>query len=337
MEDWDYVGELTDEPWDEVAGEGVQSLFTVLGKPVTAYAVGLALAVLLGLLLLWWTSRRAKLKDGTASTLGLLAIPLGLIGARLFYVVTQYYFFEEIGFENAWKLWQGGFALWGAVGGVALAALITAKITGQKAAALLDACAAPAALTIAVSRFAEYFSGEGIGLYVEDWVKVFRFFPFAVQNEFGEWYWAVFMLEGLVALAILAAVLRKERPAGDTARLFLILYSAAQVFLESLRRDGCLKWQFVRVSQLTAAIVLGLLIIAAIIRRSRAAQKLPSLEALIALCAGFAVCIGLCIWMEFAIDKFHELPVWGVFLITALSCVGLGVITCRIVFPKKKA
>ena len=66
----------------------------------------------------------------------------------------------------------------------------------------------PAALTIALCRFSEYFSGEGIGMYVEN--EALRFFPLAVSNEWGEWYWAIFVLEGLAALAIMACLLRQR-------------------------------------------------------------------------------------------------------------------------------
>ena len=211
-------------------------IFSLLGMPVTAYAVCIAAAAAMGIAALTVRCRQKGLKADTAGRIALLALPLGLLGARVFYCLARLSLYQEIGFAHMLYLWDGGYALWGALGGCALAGVIAARRSGQPLARVLDAMAAPGALTIALCRFAEYFSGAGIGEYVED--ERFFHFPLAVMNEWEEWYWAVFVLEGVAALVIFLILLRSSRPAGDEARLFLILYSACQVLLESLRRAG---------------------------------------------------------------------------------------------------
>ena len=284
---------------------------------VMPYAVCTVAAIACGLLLMWLTSRR-NLKKGTVSTLGLLMLPLGLVFARLFHVAGDWYWYEAAGLDSILYLWEGGYALWGAVLGGALAVLIAARITKQPCATLFDACAAPAALVIAVCRFAEYpFSGQGIGMGVDP-DSVFCRFPFAVVNEWEEWYWAIFMLEGIIAVIILVALLVSGRNNGDKARMFLILYSAAQIICESLRRDQYLVWSFVRVSQLTAALVLAGLIIAALVRRNRIDRKDWIRIALFLL--GICVVIG----MEFAKDKLPVLPIWSCYAIMAAASAVMG-------------
>ena len=309
------------------------AVLSLAGRPVTAYALCLAAALGCALGFLYARCKKQGLKPGTAGTAALLALPLGLICARLFYVTVRFYFFQEIGFEHALRLWEGGYAIWGAIGGCALAALLCARITRQPAARIMDAFAAPAALAIALCRFAEYFSGEGVGRYVES--PALQFFPVAVCNEWGEWYQAVFMLEGAVSLAILFAVLRCRRQEGDAARLFCILYCATQVLCESLRKDQYLVWSFVRVSQLTCALVLaGMMLIATL----RGAGKLPGgarRSVHWSLWAVFAACIGVVIAMEFAADKAQHLPVWLCYVLMACACVGLGVTGCRAVLPAR--
>ena len=54
-----------------------------------------------------------------------------------------------------------------------------------------------AALALACSRLGEYSIGEGIGPDVS--VPGLCFFPMAVVNEWGEWKYAVFLLEALAA------------------------------------------------------------------------------------------------------------------------------------------
>ena len=176
-------------------------LFDLAGKPVTLYAVLLVVALVLGLVMFALKQKKAGLRCDTVEIFAVLALPLGVVCARLFYCLCRLPLYMEIGLTNVLRLWDGGYAIWGAMLGVTLAALLTAKITRQSAIKLLDALAAPAALTIAISRFAEFANGEGIGLEVYN--ELFQRFPFAVYDADWEvWFWAIFVAEGIVALAI---------------------------------------------------------------------------------------------------------------------------------------
>lgn len=308
-------------------------LFTLLGKPVTLYAALLVCAFVVGLLMLYREQKKASLRSDTTEIFALLALPLGLICARLFYCLARLTLYMEIGLESVLRLWEGGYALWGAVGGALLAALITAKLTRQSAVKLLDALAAPAALTIAIARFAEFANGEGIGLEVEN--PIFQRFPFAVFDpEWEVWFWAIFIAEGLVALAIFLVLQLKgvAKKPGDKAKLFLVLYCSAQILLESLRRDQFLRWLFVRVSQLTAVLVLGGLMFWALYRWVKAPQaQRMSTKQLIINWVIFLVGVGVCIAMEFAADKSADLPVWACYTIMAVCCVAFGTTSNKLI------
>jgi len=104
-------------------------LVEIFGRPVTAYALCVVVSLALGLLMLWREQKKRQMKTETAEIFALLALPLGLIGARAFYCLARISFYLEIGAVNMLRLWDGGYALWGAVGGAALAAVLTAKIT----------------------------------------------------------------------------------------------------------------------------------------------------------------------------------------------------------------
>ena len=92
--------------------------------------------------------------------------------------------------------------------------------------------------------FTEYLPvTEGTGETVN--IVFFQRFPFAVRNGYGEWRWAVFLLEAAALAAIWAAVRKKERKILP----FLILFASSGVFLESLKCDHYLRILFVNVSQ----------------------------------------------------------------------------------------
>lgn len=312
-------------------------LFEIFGLPVTLYAALLVCAFAAGLLLLHMNQRKAGLAADTAEIFALLALPLGLVGARVFYVLARLPLYMEIGLGNVLRLWDGGFALWGAVGGAVVAAILTAKITKQSAVKLLDALAAPAALTIAIARFAEFASGEGIGLEVES--ELLQFFPLAVFDaEWEVWFYAIFMAEGVAALIICALLQWKAFPrTGDKAKLFFVLYCSVQILLESLRRDQFLRWLFVRVSQLTAVLVLGGLMFYALYKWAKAAKehRMP-VKPLVINWVIFLLGVGICIAMEFAVDKSADMPVWLCYCIMAVCCVAFGWTSCKLVLHSVK-
>lgn len=313
-------------------------LFSLLGRPVTAYALCIVLAVGLGLALMAANQRRHGLRADTTQLFAVMALPLGLVGARLFYCLSRLTLYMEIGLVNILRLWDGGYALWGAVGGAVLAALLTAKITRQSAAKVLDSLAAPAALVIALTRFAEITNGEGIGMEV--YAPLFQRFPFAVYDADWEiWFWAIFVLEGIAALVIfITLMVSKSNVPGYKAKLFLILYCSSQILLESLRRDQFLRWLFVRVSQLTAVLVLGGLLFAALYRwvKTPAEQRMSGKQ-LILNWVLFLVSVGICIGMEFAVDKSAYLPVWLCYTVMAVCCVVFGCTSYQLIMKYKRA
>lgn len=311
--------------------------YTLFGLTVYPYGLAVAAAAALALLLAGAQARRAGLKPGTLSWFALLAIPLAVLMARAAYCLICYDWFLQKGVGYFFRLTDGGFVLYGALAGGLVAALLTARMTRQAPGAVMDALAAPAALMIALCRLAEGLVGQGYGRYIADWfdpesgmsvfhpqdTSLFERFPFAVQDMYEEWSWAVFVLEAVIALLLCVVLLRARRRApGGRALLFLLLYAAAQALCEGLREDAVLRWGFVRVSQIISAVVVAAVLLVCCVR-------LPQRRAHRGLMAG-AWCGTLCgmllvIAMEFAVEKkivFLEfLPMDVCYLITALAGV----------------
>ncbi len=298
-------------------------LFSLGGLSVTPYALCIALAAAVSITLSILALKRHGLSMPRALDFMLLALPLAFLGARLFYFLAKIgMLLAEFGWGFFFDFARGGYALWGAVGGVALACLIVGKTTHKRFSFFSDAIAPYAALMIALARFAEYFSGEGIGPWIED--EALRFFPLGVMDVYEEWYFAVFLLEGVIALIISFLVAKTDySKSGKRTLVFLILYSASQTLCESMRQDAYLRFGFVRVSQLVAVIVLSLILIITLVKdRDRLSIKRRATTF-----AVFLICVGICIALEFAKDKSAALPDTLIYLIMAVSCTGLGTST----------
>lgn len=302
------------------------------------YGLAVAGAVLIGLFWARVFCARRGLAAQTVSVFAVLALPLSFLCARLLYCLICLDGFSRQGLAYFFEFTGGGYTLFGALLGGVLALALTARRTRQPWGRIADALCAPAALVIALGRLAEGLVGQGYGWYVEDWfdpmngMSLFHpeefdgllRFPFAVQDMYGEWSWAVFVLEALLALVIGALALRRgegRRP-GDTALRALLNLCAAQILCESLRQDAVLRFGFVRVSQVLGALVAVALLVYGCLRMER-----PTPARVAVPVVGTLASAGVVVAMEFALEKkivlLEALPMDVCYLLTALACLGL--------------
>ena len=180
-----------------------------------------------------------------------------------------------------------------------LGVIISAKLTHQRVLPVLDAFAPAGALLVAIARFGEKYLGE-IGTAGFEMPEQLAFFPFALTNEWGESYPAIFMLSCLAAL-IVAIVGLTRKPGGRDGQLFLrtaFYLALPQIMCESLLAE-CMKWGFVRVQQLLCALTLLAILI---VECRRAAGSLSFAKRWWPVGALLLCAAGL-VGVEFALDK----------------------------------
>ncbi len=303
--------------------------FTLGTLPVYAYGMIVALAAALGFLALHFAARRIGLPRDTAVRLGLWAIPLGLLGGRALFVAMRWSLVvNELGFQQIVKVWDGGFALFGVIPGCLLAAFICAKRMRVRAADLMDAAAPGAALALAVARFAEYFTLQGVGQPVD--VPALQWFPLAMQNRYGDWMMPVFLWEGIAALCIAwiayRALIQPNRKPLDAALSFLLWLGVTQVLLESLRTDDILRLGLVKASQLAA---MACILAVAAVRIARAVRAGVKRLRILGFAGGILIAVGVCVTVEFALDK-STIPNGLLYLLMALSLCGMAFLCIRL-------
>ena len=208
--------------------------------PAVFAALGAGCAMLLTMALWLWRGRSPLPLGIFFPTAVLFALVLG----RLVHWYSHPLLYA--GFPQAMTVYhQGGFSLSGAALGVLLsAALCRASGLIDSLSAALDALAPAGAMGLAVGRLGSLFDLSDRGRFALTTPALQRL-PFAVWTETaggaGEWRLAVFMLQCLVcallALLLTAAYLRGRRE-GTVFRLFLALYGAAEIWLDSARYDA---------------------------------------------------------------------------------------------------
>lgn len=165
---------LPTPPYDVVASIPSPSVSAFHLGPLTIHFY--ALCILTGIVLAIVLTNRHLTKRGVPEwqvlDIATLAVPMAIIGARIYHVITHYTDYFGPGrnpwniFEpgSVWAIWEGGIAIFGSLIGGTLGALIMCRKLDIKLSALLDALAPGLILAQACGRFGNWFNQELFGL-----------------------------------------------------------------------------------------------------------------------------------------------------------------------------
>lgn len=286
---------------------------TVLGYvgslPVTGYAACLAGGVALALVMTALFSRARGLSDrrGLGAMNGVaLALTAGvtaLVCSRLLYCAVRWsYIINDLGGSVSflWELWQGGFTMYGAIFGALLGVVIYAKASRRAIAPLMDVLMPGLALVLMLGRIGEAYIGQGVGSYVAN--EALSMLPFVTINEWDEAQLMVRTYEALLAgaAALTAGFMLRKAPVGRSAETALTLISVGQIIFDSWRGDELIKFGFVRLNMIMAAVALAFIIATRIIRivKQQGVKPWTIVRAVL-----FLASAGIVIAIEFALDK----------------------------------
>ncbi len=258
-------------------GLGIENLdispiaFNIFGFPVYWYGLLIATAVLLGMTL---ALRQCKqfdlLQDDVLDSL-LLAVPLAIVCARLYYVIFEWDMFKG----NLLKIFDtrsGGLAFYGGVIGGVLGVFIISRFKKIKFHRFVDFLIVYIPLGQAIGRWGNFFNQEAFGTNTS--------LPWGMISNRTRSYLAglgqaelnpdlpvhpTFFYEFIANLLIFAILLRirkQSKQKYETFAWYILLYGAVRFFVESIRTDSLyLGNSSIRVSMLLSAlmVVAGLL------------------------------------------------------------------------------
>ena len=226
----------------------IPGMRTKLFGVVSIYGVLIALAVLCAVILCQREGRRRGLPEDIGLDMALWAVPLGVVCARLYYVIFRWDYYAQNPVSILY-FWQGGLAIYGGVIGGALGLYLLSRRRRISCLTLFDMAAPLVILGQAIGRWGNLFNGEAYGYPVQS--AFWQFFPVAVQVD-GVWHLATFFYESCWDLAGFIVLWRyrlRARRAGDVFFLYLLWYGAGRTIIEGLRTDSLMLGP-IRVSQL---------------------------------------------------------------------------------------
>jgi prolipoprotein diacylglyceryl transferase len=130
---------------------------------------GYAFCIIIGVFVAVWLGNKRWIarggRAGTVADIAVWAVPFGLVGGRLYHVITDYelYFSEGRDWVDAFKIWEGGLGIWGAIALGAVGAWIGCRRRGIPLPAYADAIAPGIAFAQAIGRWGNWFNQELYG------------------------------------------------------------------------------------------------------------------------------------------------------------------------------
>jgi prolipoprotein diacylglyceryl transferase len=212
--------------------------------PLRAYALGIIAGALLAI---WIGEKRFTARGGRAgliSDVAIWALPAGIIGARIYHVVTDPELYFGAGREpiEALYIWEGGLGIWGAIAGGAVGAWIACRRYDVPFSSVADALAPGLLVAQAVGRLGNYFNQELFGKPT-DLPWALEIDPVHRPPEYEQFatFHPTFLYEmiwNLAAAALLVLIDRRVKlTAGRAFALYVMLYTAGRVWIEMLRID----------------------------------------------------------------------------------------------------
>jgi prolipoprotein diacylglyceryl transferase len=216
--------------------------------PIRAYALCIILGVVVAI---WLGERRWVARGGTpgqVSDIAIWAVPFGLVGGRLYHVITDpaSYFGADGEPVKALYVWQGGLGIWGAIALGGVGAYIGVRRMGVRFPPLADALAPGIVIAQAIGRWGNWFNQELYGKPTTlPWglkIDAAHRTSLAPKYQDYETFHPTFLYECIWDLGTAGLVIWADRRFklghGRAFALYVMAYTAGRSWIEYLRIDA---------------------------------------------------------------------------------------------------
>lgn len=235
--------------------------FPLFGRDIMWYGILIMLGIVAAFLLIYRLTKLEKISFDDLLDYALITVMVAIVGARLYYVVTDWNSGRYQSFLDVIAIWRGGIAIYGAIlfGGIAVVLIsLHKKICVTKA---LDMIVPGVMLGQIIGRWGNFMNAEAFGelTQFEVFGKIFKT-PFFADHWFlrmginGEYWHPTFLYESvwnLIGLALILALYKKKKYHGRVFLMYITWYGFGRFFIEGFRTDSLMVGSF-RISQLLA-------------------------------------------------------------------------------------
>lgn len=228
--------------------------FSIGGFDVRWYGILIACGMTLGIIMANYNCKWREVDYDNLLNIVLLSIPIGIIGARLYYVVFEFENYKN-NIAAAFNIRNGGLAIHGGLIFALGTALIYTRIKKLNFIKFADVAAPSIILAQALGRWGNFFNQEAHGDAVSyEFIKHFPMFIQKGMNIDGVYYNPTFLYESIwniVVFITLMILLRKSKKNGLVFFTYIGLYSIGRFIIEGMRTDSLMLGS-IRIAQLVS-------------------------------------------------------------------------------------
>ncbi len=258
--------------------------FSIFGWPIHWYGIIIAAGFLLAVAYCTRVSKRFGIKEDDVLDMLFFAVPLSIIGARLYYVIFYLDLYRRddgsLDFGAMVRIWDGGLAIYGGVIAAILTLLVFCRVRKLPFLAFADVGVYGLLIGQAVGRWGNFVNVEAYG---SETTLPWRMGITEVVNGLSVYkeVHPTFLYESLwnvVGLILLILVARRGRKFDGQIFLgYVIWYGFGRGLIEGLRTDSLYFFSTgIRVSQMLgfASALVAAVVLAVLWRRSGGPEKL---------------------------------------------------------------
>lgn len=240
--------------------------FEIFGISVRWYGILLSAGILAGVLLAYNEAKKHGYDPEYIIDLALWTVPMAVIGARLYYVIFEWEYYQGDILKMI-NIREGGLAIHGALIAAVLTGYVFTRARKLNFWENADIVAPSIIIGQAIGRWGNFINGEAHGGPTD--------LPWGIMVD-GMKVHPAFLYESLWDLGVFIFLIfyrRKKKVDGEVFFLYAILYSAGRFWIEGLRTDSLMFYGF-RTAQLVSIITIVVFsVMLYVFRKSKKSQK----------------------------------------------------------------
>ena len=224
------------------------------------YSVLILIGVIIAMFIIIREAKRYDYSSEFVFNLLFWTIIVGIIGARLYYVVFNYEMYNN--FSDIFKVWEGGLAIHGGIIFGTITAILYCKRYKVRTIRMVDFMVPGMLIAQAIGRWGNFFNQEAHGSATTlEHLQSLHIPNFVISgmNIDGIYYHPTFLYESLACFIgfIIILIIRRFRfiKVSQPTAFYLIWYGVIRFFIESLRTDSLMLGGF-KAAQIVSIIMI---------------------------------------------------------------------------------
>ena len=235
------------------------------------YSIMIFLALLIGGWLVLKEAKRFKIPEDFVTNLFFFAIPISILGARLYYVLFNWSYYS-MNLVEIFKIWEGGLAIHGGLLFGLIWVIFYTRKYKVNTLKMLDMIVVGLIIGQAIGRWGNFFNGEAQGPATTlEFLQGLHLPEFIIKgmNIGGIYYQHTFLYDSLWCLIgfIVLIIIRRTKyiKVGQLTGIYLIWYSIGRFLIESLRTDSLMLFGF-KQAQIVSVLLIAIGIIIIVVK-----------------------------------------------------------------------